>query len=234
MERERFRQIKALLRRRGRRRKNRGQRYTDGTIVEVYFYSVICDRPVVWACDPSHWPPGLRRGRLPSQPVMSRRLRTASVRALIDAVERLANPPADRPALVSVVDGKALPIALHSADRQSGKGRGVGNIARGYKIHAIIDAAGRLLAWRLAPLSRDEKAMAQRLVREIPPCATSWPTHRATATGCTPRCPDWGCSWWPRGGAARTRAWGTAGMSPGVCGARNCWRRTRPPSAPSC
>src|SRR5947207_1920155 len=99
MERERLRQIKALLRRLGRRRRNRQQRYTDGTIVEVYFYSVICDRPVVWACDPSHWPPGLRRGPLPSQSVMSRRLRTATVLALIDAVEKLVNPPAQRAAL---------------------------------------------------------------------------------------------------------------------------------------
>lgn len=79
MERERFRLVKSLLRRIGRRRRSRRQRYTDGTIVEVYFWSVICDRPVYWACGRCNWPAGLRRGRLPSQSVMSRRLRTPSI-----------------------------------------------------------------------------------------------------------------------------------------------------------
>jgi hypothetical protein len=171
MERERLRKVQGLLRRLGRRRSSRRQRYTDGAIVEVYFWSVICDRPVAWACDPSNWPPGLRRGTLPSQPAMSRRLRTAAVRALIDRIEHLARPPVQRPALVGVMDGKALTFALHSGDAQSGTGRGVGHIARGYKIHAVVDAAGRLLIWRLASLNIDERVMAKRLLRDMPPCA---------------------------------------------------------------
>jgi transposase len=101
---------------------------------------------------------------------MSRRLRTLSVRALKDRVEALINPSC-QPALVGVMDGKALPIPLHSRDRQSGKGRGVGNIARGYKIHTVVDAAGRLLTWRLASLNVDERVMAARLLRDMPQCA---------------------------------------------------------------
>lgn len=69
------------------------------------------------------------------------------------------------------MDGKALPIALHSTDRHAGTGRGVGNTARGYKIHAIVDAAGRLCTWRLAALNVDERVMAQRPLRDAPNCA---------------------------------------------------------------
>jgi len=170
MERERFCKVKRLLRRIGRRRQTRRETYTDGTIAEVYFWSVICDRPVVWACKPDNWPPGLRRGPLPSQSVMSRRLRSGRVRALIDQLERLIRSSAP-PALVGVMDGKALPIALHSRDRQSGKGRGVGNVARGYKVHTVVDAAGKLLVWRLASLNVDERVMASRLLRDMPQCA---------------------------------------------------------------
>lgn len=171
MERERFRRLMKVLRRLGRRRSSDRQAYTDGTILEVYLWSVVNDRPVDWACRAGAWPPGLRRGPLPSQSVMSRRLRSPSVRKLMDRLERALNPEPDRPALVASIDGKALPIALHSRDRDAGVGRGVGNVAKGYKVHAIVDAAGRLLTWRLAPLNIDERRMAPRLLRDIPACA---------------------------------------------------------------
>ena len=62
MERELFREISAALRRLGRRRKSRRFVYTDAAIVEVYYWSVINDRPVLWACRAEHWPARLRRG----------------------------------------------------------------------------------------------------------------------------------------------------------------------------
>ncbi len=79
MERELFRALQAALRRLGRRRGSRRFRYTDATIVEVYYWAVLNDRSVLWACQIVNWPPGLRRGALPSQPDVSRRLRTRSV-----------------------------------------------------------------------------------------------------------------------------------------------------------
>lgn len=69
--------------------------------------------------------------------------------------------------LVACIDAKPLPVAWHSGDPHAGKGRGAGALALGYKLHAIISARGHLLAWRLAPLSVDEKAMAARMIREI-------------------------------------------------------------------
>jgi hypothetical protein len=168
MERELFRALKRALRRLGRRRKNQRYLYTDATILEVYCWSVLNDRPVVWACQPENWPRGLRRGRLPSQSDMSRRLRTASVRALLTRLERVVLDADRRASLVYIIDGKPLPIANHSRDPEAGYGRAVGGKAMGYKLHVLVDPAGGLWGWRVAPMNIDERVIARRLMSSLP------------------------------------------------------------------
>jgi IS5 family transposase len=171
MERELFRMVKDLLRRLGSRRRSHQQQYTDGAILEVYYWSVLNDRPVVWACQERHWPRGLRRGPLPSQSQMSRRLRTVSIRRLMCRIEAVVVPKPTTTALAVVIDGKPLPVARHSGDPHAGFGRGAGQSAMGYKIHALVDLAGQLVSWRLASLNIDERVMAKRLIRDMPQCA---------------------------------------------------------------
>lgn len=168
MERELFRALKRALRRLGRRRKNRRYRYTDAAIVEVYYWAVGHDRPVVWACQLENWPPGLRRGPLPSQPEMSRRLRTPSVKALLERLERLLLRRGDPSSLIYIIDGKPLPIASHSRDPEAGYGRAVGGNAKGYKLHVLVDPAGCLWGWRVAPMNIDERVIARRLMPSLP------------------------------------------------------------------
>ena len=96
--------------------------FSDEDIVTVYYWSVICDRPASWACREEHWPIHLRRLPLPSQPTLSRRLRSPSVVALLDALERRVTAPKE-PGLFWMVDGKPLPIGGCSKDRQAGYGR---------------------------------------------------------------------------------------------------------------
>ena len=55
-------------------------------IVVVYLWAVIHDRPTSWACERRNWN-GIEVVRLPSQPTMSRRLRTRPVQQLLDQVE---------------------------------------------------------------------------------------------------------------------------------------------------
>ena len=66
MERGLFRMLRAELRRIGRRRTDRRQTHTDATIVEVYFWAVLHDRPVSWACRIENWSGTSRRATLPS------------------------------------------------------------------------------------------------------------------------------------------------------------------------
>ena len=162
-----FRRIKTVISRLGFYRKRCGQTHSDGAVLAVYFWAALCDRPVSWACDQDHWPPGLWRAVLPSQSCMSRRMHQPRFAVQQARVEAAARPARREVTLVAAMDGKPLPVAWHSTDPHAGKGRGAGCLARGYKIHALVDAAGGLLAWRLASLNVDERAMAPRLLRQI-------------------------------------------------------------------
>src|SRR5262245_12124099 len=99
--------------------------FSDEQIVKVYYWAVIHDRPTSWACQKRHWPIHRRRGKLPSQPTMSRRLRTPSVVALLGALERRVTAP-KAPGLFWMIDGKPLAIGGKSKDRQAGYGHAAG------------------------------------------------------------------------------------------------------------
>jgi hypothetical protein len=142
--------------------------FSDQDIVKVYYWSVICDRPTSWACRKEHWPIHLRKPALPSPATMSRRLRSASVVALLNALERRVVAPKE-PGLFWMIDGKPLPISGCSKDRQAGYGKAAGGMAKGYKLHALTGSDGVVAAWRVAPMNKDERVLAKRLLKAAPP-----------------------------------------------------------------
>ncbi len=145
-------------------RKRARQDFSDEEIVKVYYWSVIHDRPISWACQRQNWPLHLRRRPLPSSTTMSRRLRSPSVVALLDALERRVTAPRGEH-LYWMIDGKPLAISGCSKDRQAGYGRAARCKAKGYKIHAIVATDGSLASWRIAPMNKDERVMAERLLK---------------------------------------------------------------------
>jgi hypothetical protein len=166
MERELFQAIRRELRLIKSRRRSKRERFSDARIAEVYLWSVIHDRPVSWACVADHWADRLRPRALPSQSRMSRRLRTPSVKQLLDRVE--ANTlRRDRIApVVTAVDGLPLPIGPHSHDPHATWGRGAGVKDRGYKLHLLLGLPDSILQWRVAALNVDEREMARRMLRD--------------------------------------------------------------------
>lgn len=142
--------------------------FTDDDIVKVYYWSVLCDRPTSWACRKEHWPIHLRKRPLPSAATMSRRLRSPSVVALLDALERRVVAP-KQPGLFWMIDGKPMTIGGCSKDRQAGYGRAAGCMAKGYKLHTLAGADGSVAGWRVAPMNKDERVMAERLLNAAPP-----------------------------------------------------------------
>ena len=156
--------IVAVLATMDKRRKRANQNFSDEEILKVFYWSVIHDRPVCWACQRCNWPLHLRRRSLPSNTTMSRRLRSESVVTLLDAVERRVCAPT-RQHLYWMIDGKPLVISGCSKDRQAGYGRAACSKAKGYKIHAIVAADGSLANWRIAPMNKDERVMAERLLK---------------------------------------------------------------------
>jgi hypothetical protein len=141
--------------------------FSDGDIVLVYYWAVLHDRPVLWACQRRHWPIGQRRRAVPSPATLSRRLRSPSVQALLDALDRRVLAP-EQPGLFWRIDGKPLPVGGCSKDRQAGYGRAAGGKAKGYKIHALVGADAVIACWRLAPMHKDERVLAERMLRTAP------------------------------------------------------------------
>jgi hypothetical protein len=156
-----------------------GFRYSDRWILLVYFWAVVHDRPVSWACRGAHWPADLRPVQLPSQPTMSRRLHSPAFLWLLALIlERLGGgPPAPggpgpearafRPGLIQAVDGLPLRVGGFSRDRAARNGRGAGGWYRGYKLHALWGTAPAPLAWAVRPANESESTVGDGLLARL-------------------------------------------------------------------
>lgn len=142
------------------------RKFTDAAIVRVYYWSVLWDRSVTWACEPRNWPIYERRQALPSQATMSRRLADPTLQAVLEELEKRVVRTVQPGGWVWFIDGKPLPIGGCSKDRQAGYGRAAGCKAKGYKLHAVVSAQGVPVAWRVTPMNKDERVMARRLLRD--------------------------------------------------------------------
>ncbi len=167
MEHQLWKEIVRLLGELDKPRPKPGQQFPDEAIVQVWYWAVIHDRPVSWACRRRHWPVHLRRRPLPSDSWMSRRLRTDSVRALLTQLEHRVIAPQE-PGVYWMIDGKPLPIGGCSKDRPAGYGRAAAGKAKGYKLHALVNPHGDVAGWRVAPMNTDERVMAGRLIKAAP------------------------------------------------------------------
>jgi hypothetical protein len=147
----------------------KGKRFGDTWIAVVYLWAVLHDRPTVWACDADNWPAEMRWHPLPSQSTMSRRLRTVGVLSLLARCEAQLRDLLPR-GPSKWLDAKPLPVGGASKDRDARAGRCVRGKARGYKLHAAVDARGGAVdAWALASMADNEKLVA----REVVPAAVA-------------------------------------------------------------
>lgn len=145
------------------------RRFADRVIVLVLLWAAFNHRPISWAVQRRNWPVWMQRllPVLPSSTTMSRRLRRDSLRVFLDRLlDRIQGPLAV--SLVRVLDGTALEIRGHSKDRQAHYGFGTGRKAKGYKLHLLLDGAGLIADWRIAPMRQSEKTMARRMLLRAP------------------------------------------------------------------
>ena len=167
--------------------------YPNRLIVAMYAWSVWHDRPLCWACRRGSYGALFRPPRaLPSVSQFARRVRSEDCQRILQlAHDALAQRR--RPVHVAFVDGKALPVGPASGDRDARQGRISGAFARGYKLHALANEAGRIVVWSVTGLGGDEKTVARvALLPHAPPLAAgavvladsnydSAPLHRAAA-----------------------------------------------------
>jgi hypothetical protein len=142
--------------------------FQAAVVLAVYFWAVVHDRPVCWACQRSNWPERVPFRRLPSQPTMSRRLRQPDVKELLEAV---TGDPAvagsDDDTCIKVVDGKPLPIGGCTKDSDAGWGRAVSGWANGYKLFAIWGHGPIPLTWRVDAMNTSEENMAAEMLLDL-------------------------------------------------------------------
>jgi hypothetical protein len=68
------------------------------------------------------------------------------------------------------IDGKALVVSPVSKDRDAKRGKISGAFARGYKLHAAVNANRRIVVWSVMGLNEDEKTLARHvLLPQLPP-----------------------------------------------------------------
>ena len=163
MERELWRELAITLKRLPPTRP-RNAVYTDQEILAVFFWAVLHDRPIVWACRREHWPLQAWRRRLPDQSTMSRRLRSPRFfAAMFVLFTRLQRGRTHRGTLVA--DGKPFQLPRHTRDPDAVLGRGVGGMARGYKLHLIADPEAEYIAgWRVLALNEAEPTTAAAIL----------------------------------------------------------------------
>ena len=138
--------------------------YRNFEILAVFFWAVVHDRPVVWACQRRNWDRPPRR--LPSQSTMSRRLRSAGVQQLLKALEDHLGGSVLQ--WVQRIDSKPLPVGSHSKDRHAKLGRAGRGFARGYKLHAIWGSGPLPAAWSIVPMNTGDAPAARELIAKLP------------------------------------------------------------------
>lgn len=143
-----------------------GVRYSATVIVGVFLWAAMNDRPVSWACLAKNWR-GLPWRRLPSQPTMSRRLKSKPVQALLAALEEALRQQG-QPHWIKTLDSKPLTVGAGSKDTEATWGMGVKRMsARGYKMHVINDGLPLPAAWCVLPMNVHDSKGASRLLPQL-------------------------------------------------------------------
>ena len=142
--------------------------FDDRTILMVGLWAILHDRPFCWACDPGNWDRDSRPRQLPHPSTLSRRWRSQRLQDQADAVHAKAREQLGVSGRYTAIDGKPIPIARHSKDPDVKCGRGAGGMAKGYKLHAAIDARGTFVAFMLTSLPVGEPRAAKKLIEQLP------------------------------------------------------------------
>jgi hypothetical protein len=142
--------------------------YQPWILVAIFLWAALHDRPVAWACCPGNWSTTkLRPPRLPHRTTVGRRIDGLAVGAFLRQLEEYLRDRDER-GLLSLLDGKPLPVSGVSKDPDAAWGRVAGGRAKGYKLHTLWANRPLPEAWEVTPLNAPEQTVARRLVAQAP------------------------------------------------------------------
>lgn len=150
--------------------------YSDRIIVLVELWAHAHDQSILWATSADNWRwPELMPTAVPHQTTMSRRLRTASVAALRDAIYAQLRSicPGER-GWLREIDGRPLTTNGFSKDPDARWGYATKAQAKGYKFHSIWDTGLVPAAWQVRSMNVAEPVVAVELVQSLPEGATGY------------------------------------------------------------
>lgn len=146
-------------------------RVSSRQVVLMHCWQVEHDRPMSWACDRRHYGGCFRPRKLLSISQYTRRVKSSRVRWVLQTVhEQLTG--CDHPCGLSYLDGKLLPVAMHSKDQQATKVRTNSGYVRGYRLHAWAREDGRIGVWAVTGAHAGEQTVARQLAAHLPPLPT--------------------------------------------------------------
>jgi hypothetical protein len=167
MERELWPPLYRLLVQVGQQMRQKYVQLQPWVIVATMLWAALHDRPVCWACDERNWKTtSLRPMQIPSEATLSRRADRVATGLVYKALEQQVRQSGPA-SLVAFLDGKPLPVGGNSKDPDAHWGRGVGGLAKGYKLHAVWARNTTPEAWEVQPLNLSEKPVAHRLLGEL-------------------------------------------------------------------
>src|SRR3954470_3797081 len=141
--------------------------YSDALIVLVFFWAVLHDRPICWACQRINWPMEWAWLCLPSAATLSRRLKTFSCCALIEALYHRLRSREESFCCCRRIDSKPLVVGGFSKDRDARRGYATGGLARGYKISAAWGRGALPDGLTVAALNVADPRCAIRLIDHL-------------------------------------------------------------------
>ena len=148
-------------------RREKHVQYAGRTIVLLFLWSVIRNKPRQWVCEPRNLPRAMQDAIIPSRSQFCRRLKSPKVLCMLAEMERhLRGVPQAKMLGCWLLDAKPLVVSPYSKDKSARWGWAYDGKARGYKVFAMSDLQGRVVAWQSQSMNHSEPVVAQTLLEE--------------------------------------------------------------------
>ena len=140
--------------------------YAGRTIVLLFLWSAIRGKPRHWVCQRRNLPRRLKDHALPGRSQFGRRLNSTAVQALLRQLENhLRGLPSDSLLGCWLLDAKPLVVSPYSKDKSARWGWAYDGKARGYKLFALTDLRGKVVAWQTRSMNEAEPVVAKTLLQ---------------------------------------------------------------------
>jgi hypothetical protein len=148
--------------------------YSDGLIALLILFAAAGNKSLAFAARASSWPLGYRHLRLPSASQLRRRACSRGVLELLKQMHEEClttlippKPPGASGTPTLLVDAKPLVISNFSHDPDAHRGYACGSFSKGYRLHAIVDAASSaIVGFDVSAMNAAESTVMRSVMKQ--------------------------------------------------------------------